>query len=106
MICLEKVFKSYNAAWHKKIVLDHVPTAFEPGKSYGHLGVNGAVKSTLIRFIAGANLPNSGRIRRTVLVSWPLVFAGLFHPHSWGSKNNELVARQADMFHCKSYEFL
>ena len=93
MICLENVFKFYHTAGHKKIVLDHVSTVFEPGKSYGLLGVNGAGKSTLLRLIAGAELPNSGRIRRTVRVSWPLGFAGGFHPHMTGRENVKFVAR-------------
>ena len=93
MICLENVFKFYNTAGHKKIVLDHVSAVFETGKSYGLLGVNGAGKSTLLRLIAGAELPNSGRIRRTVRVSWPLGFSGGFHPHMTGRENVKFVAR-------------
>ena len=38
------------------------------------LGVNGAGKSTTLKIIAGTELPNSGKVRRTVRVSWPLGF--------------------------------
>jgi capsular polysaccharide transport system ATP-binding protein len=66
---------------------------FESGWSYGILGVNGAGKSTTIRLLAGTELPNSGKIRRTVRVSWPLGFSGGFHPQMTGRENVRFVAR-------------
>ncbi|HWG05773.1 MAG TPA: ABC transporter ATP-binding protein, partial [Beijerinckiaceae bacterium] len=72
---------------------DHVSTVFQSGRSYGLLGVNGAGKSTTIRLIAGTELPNSGRIRRSVRVSWPLGLAGGFHPLMTGRENVKFVAR-------------
>lgn len=38
-------------------------------------------------------MPNSGRVRRTVRVSWPLGFAGGFHPLMTGRENLKFVAR-------------
>ena len=93
MIQLDRVFKFYKASGHTKIVLDHVSTVFQSGRSYGLMGVNGAGKSTLLRLIAGAELPNSGKIRRSVRVSWPLGFAGGFHPLMTGRDNVKFVAR-------------
>lgn len=93
MIQLDNVFKFYKADGHTKIVLDHVSTIFQPGRSYGLLGVNGAGKSTTLRLIAGTELPNSGKIRRTSRVSWPLGFAGGFHPLISGRENVKFVAR-------------
>lgn len=93
MIQLDKVFKFYKTEGHTKIVLDHVSTVFQSGRSYGLLGVNGAGKSTTLRLIAGTELPNSGRIRRSVRVSWPLGFAGGFHPMMTGRENVKFVAR-------------
>ena len=66
MIQLHKVFKFYKTDGYTRIVLDHVSTVFQSGRSYGLLGVNGAGKSTTMRLIAGIELPNSGRIRRSV----------------------------------------
>ena len=63
------------------------------GRSYGILGVNGAGKSTMMRLIAGTELPNSGRVRRDVRVSWPLGFSGGFHPALTGRENVKFVAR-------------
>ena len=93
MIQLDRVFKFYRTSGHTKIVLDHVSTVFQTGRSYGLLGVNGAGKSTLLRLIAGTELPNSGRIRRSCRVSWPLGFAGGFHPQMTGRENVKFVAR-------------
>ena len=93
MIKLDRVFKFYRSSGIVKIVLDHVSTRFETGHSYGLMGVNGAGKSTTMRLIAGTELPNSGRVRRSVRVSWPLGFAGGFHPLMTGRENVKFVAR-------------
>lgn len=93
MIQFMNVFKFYTANQHTKVILDHVSANFETGYSYALLGVNGAGKSTTMRLIAGAELPNSGRIRRSVRVSWPLGFAGGFHPLMTGRENVKFVAR-------------
>ena len=93
MIELENVFKFYRADRHTKIVLDHVSAKFQSGRSYGLLGVNGAGKSTTLRLISGVELPNSGRVRRTVRVSWPLGFASGFHAQMSGRENVKFVAR-------------
>jgi capsular polysaccharide transport system ATP-binding protein len=93
MINLDRVFKFYRSSGILKIVLDHVSTRFESGYSYGLMGVNGAGKSTTMRLIAGTELPNSGRVKRDVRVSWPLGFAGGFHPLMTGRENVKFVAR-------------
>jgi capsular polysaccharide transport system ATP-binding protein len=93
MIELDRVFKFYRSDGHTKIVLDHVSAKFLTGRSYGLLGVNGAGKSTTMRLISGTELPNSGRVRRTGRVSWPLGFAGGFHPQMTGRENVKFVAR-------------
>lgn len=93
MIQLDRVYKFYRSDGHAKVVLDHVNAVFQGGRSYGLLGVNGAGKSTTLRMIAGTELPNSGKIRRSVRVSWPLGFAGGFHPLMTGRENVKFVAR-------------
>jgi capsular polysaccharide transport system ATP-binding protein len=93
MIQFENVFKFYKTDRHVKVVLDHVSTVFENGSSYALLGVNGAGKSTTLRLIAGTELPNAGRIRRTTRVSWPLGFGIGFHPLMTGRDNVHFVAR-------------
>jgi len=93
MIELDRVFKFYKTDGFRKIVLDHVSTVFETGRSYGLLGVNGAGKSTTLRLIAGTELPNAGKVRRKLRVSWPLGFAGGFHPLMTGRENVKFVSR-------------
>lgn len=93
MIQFDNVFKFYKTDGYTKIVLDHVSATFQSGRSYGVMGVNGAGKSTTMRLIAGTELANAGRIRRTVRVSWPLGFAGGFHPSMTGRENVKFVAR-------------
>ncbi len=74
-------------------MLDHVSAKFDPGYNYAILGINGAGKSTLMKVIAGTELPNSGRVKRSVRVSWPLGFAGGLHPFLTGRENVAFVAR-------------
>ncbi|MFO1150434.1 MAG: ABC transporter ATP-binding protein [Alsobacter sp.] len=93
MIQFERVEKYYKTEKGKKTILDGVSTVFSSGHSYGLLGVNGAGKSTTLRLIAGTELPSSGRIRRTVRVSWPLGFTGGFHPLVSGRENLHFIAR-------------
>ncbi|POO52111.1 ABC transporter ATP-binding protein [Agrobacterium rosae] len=93
MIRFENVSKHFKTQQHRKIILDHVDMEFVSGYSYGLLGVNGAGKSTTMRMIAGTILPNSGRIKKDVRVSWPLGFAGGFHPQMTGRDNLNFVAR-------------
>jgi len=93
MIQLNNVFKFYRRQGQVKVVLDHVSTVFDTTRCYGLLGVNGAGKSTTLRLIAGTELPNSGKIQRTVRVSWPLGFGGGFHHQMTGRENVHFVAR-------------
>lgn len=57
------------------------------------LGRNGAGKSTLLRLIAGSLAPDSGFVERRGSVSWPMGFAGGFHPALTGAQNVRFVAR-------------
>jgi capsular polysaccharide transport system ATP-binding protein len=106
MIYLDNVYKFYRIDRYRKTVLNFVTMNFEPGRSYGIMGVNGAGKSTLMRILAGTELPNSGKVRRTVRVSWPLGFAGGLHPGMTGRENAHFVARVYGMDPRKVTEFV
>src|SRR5262249_19382746 len=93
MIKFDNVFKFYRIHRHRKIVLDHISIVLESGSSYGILGINGSGKSTFVRLIAGSELPNSGRIQRSVRLSWPLGFTGGLHPTLTGRENVQFLAR-------------
>jgi capsular polysaccharide transport system ATP-binding protein len=93
MIQLEDVTKIYVTDGHKKVVLDHASTTIDTAWSYGIFGPNGAGKSTTLRLLAGVELPNSGKIRKKIRTSWPLGFAGGFHPLMTGRENICFAAR-------------
>lgn len=93
MISLLNVFKFYKTTHGRKIILDNVSMQFNQGTSYGLLGINGAGKSTTMRVIAGSELPNSGTIKRSSKISWPLGFAAGMHPELSGRENVNFVAR-------------
>jgi capsular polysaccharide transport system ATP-binding protein len=93
MIQLQDVTKIYVTDGHKKLVLDHASASIDTAWAYGIFGPNGAGKSTTLRLIAGTELPNSGKIRKNIRTSWPLGFAGGFHPLMTGRENVSFVAR-------------
>lgn len=59
----------------------------------GILGLNGAGKSTLLRLICGSEAPDSGTVRRTSRVSWPIGFSGGFHGSLTGRENMRFTCR-------------
>ena len=93
MIELRNVTKYYRVNGRRKIILDAVNVHFETGTSYALLGVNGAGKSTTMRLLAGSELPNSGKVRTDVNVSWPMGFASGFNAAMSGKDNLKFVAR-------------
>jgi capsular polysaccharide transport system ATP-binding protein len=93
LIRLENVTKIYRTQGHSKVVLDHATVNIDATYAYGIFGPNGAGKSTTLRLIAGTELPNTGKIRKDLRVSWPLGFAGGFHPQMTGRENITFVAR-------------
>ena len=93
MIRFENVTKVYQTMGHRRTILEGVSLSLKPGISYGILGINGAGKSTMMRLIAGTEGPTRGRVHRGLRVSWPLGFAGGFHPAMTGRDNVIFVAR-------------
>ena len=93
VIRFEKVSKVYRTDGHRRTILDQASFSLKQGISYGILGINGAGKSTTMRLIAGTEDPTRGKIHRGLRVSWPLGFAGGFHPKMTGRDNVTFVAR-------------
>lgn len=93
MIALENLTKVFRLEGTAKTVADNITAVFPSGRSVGLLGRNGAGKSTLLQMIAGTILPTSGRIVTTGTISWPVGFAGSFHPDLTGIQNTRFVAR-------------
>ena len=93
MIELVNLYKSFGHGARRKVVADHLSMAFPPGRSIALMGRNGAGKSTLLRIIAGIMNPDSGHVRRTGTISWPVGFAGSFHGDLTGAQNTRFLAR-------------
>jgi capsular polysaccharide transport system ATP-binding protein len=93
VIQLENLTKVYRVRGQQKVVADNLNAVFPTGKSVGLLGRNGAGKSTLLRIIAGTMDPTSGRVVSTGSISWPVGFAGSFHPELTGAQNTRFIAR-------------
>ncbi len=93
MIVLENVNKIYNTGGHRKVVAHNMNAVFPTGAAVALIGRNGAGKSSLLRMIAGNMDPTSGRIYSDGTISWPVGFAGSFHPDLTGLQNTRFVAR-------------
>lgn len=93
MIRFENVTKRYVTEGQEKTVVENMNLVVPTGRSVGLLGRNGAGKSTLLRMISGTTDPTSGRIVTQGLVSWPVGFAGSFHPDLTGLQNCRFIAR-------------
>ena len=93
MIHLENLTKIFHTAHGPKIAVDQVTLTISTGGSLALLGRNGAGKSTLLQMISGAMEPTYGRILSDGTISWPVGFAGAFHPDLSGAQNARFIAR-------------
>ncbi|MEL6292760.1 MAG: ABC transporter ATP-binding protein [Pseudomonadota bacterium] len=93
MIELRDLLKVYHVGSEKKVVARNINAVFPSGRSIALLGRNGAGKSTLLRMIAGTEDPTMGEVYSTGSISWPVGFAGSFHPELSGAQNVRFVAR-------------
>ncbi|MCB6178373.1 ABC transporter ATP-binding protein [Rhodobacter sp. Har01] len=93
MIELVNLSKTYRMSGVTKTVLHRTSMRLPRGRTIGLVGRNGAGKSTLLRMIAGTQAASSGEIRLHGSVSWPVGFAGSFHPDLSGAQNARFVAR-------------
>jgi capsular polysaccharide transport system ATP-binding protein len=93
MIVVDKVVKRYSTRKGKNTVLDGVSFRVEKGEKIGILGRNGTGKSTLIRLLGGIEKPDSGHIKRSMSVSWPLASTGGFQGSLTGMDNLRFICR-------------
>jgi capsular polysaccharide transport system ATP-binding protein len=93
MIICSDIAKSYSHNGRQKRVLSGVNLTIQPGDRVALLGRNGAGKTTLIKLIGGVEMPSSGKITRSMSVSWPLGFAGGFQGSLTGFDNARFIAR-------------
>ncbi|KUR76843.1 ABC transporter ATP-binding protein [Novosphingobium sp. FSW06-99] len=88
-----RLCKSYPTRTGPRQILCDVDFELQFGQKLGILGRNGAGKSSLIRLISEAEEPTSGRIDRTMSVSWPLAFGGAFQSSLTGRDNVRFISR-------------
>ncbi len=93
MVRLENLCKSFPTRHGRKVIVDNLTAMFPTGASVALLGRNGAGKSTLLRLISGTIRPSSGFVQSTGSISYPVGFAGSFHPDLTGVQNTRFVAR-------------
>jgi capsular polysaccharide transport system ATP-binding protein len=93
MIKVINLCKDYPIEGGLHRALNDVSFEVMPGEKIAVLGRNGAGKSTLIRLLSGIEYPTSGRIERTMSISWPVGLTGGLHPVMTGNDNIRFVAR-------------
>lgn len=93
MIELRNLCKTYHLNGRHTVVADNINAVFPDSTAVAVLGRNGAGKSSLLRMLAGTLDYDSGEIISTGSVSWPVGFAGSFHPELTGLQNVRFVAR-------------
>lgn len=93
MIHFEKINKYYSTKKGRHYVLNNINIAIPTDKNIAVLGPNGVGKSTLIRMIGGADMPNSGRISSDKNISWPLGLQGGLQGSMTARENVRFVAR-------------
>lgn len=93
MIEIVHISKSYILRGVRKHIFEDMNFHIQKNQNLAIVGPNGVGKSTLMRLISGAELPDSGYIQRNVHVSWPLGFSGGFNGSMTGIENIRFVAR-------------
>ena len=93
MIELRNVCKEFVLKGRRKVVADNISAVFPDNRAVAILGRNGAGKSSLLKMLAGTMMPDSGEIISTGHISWPVGFAGSFHPELSGLQNTRFIAR-------------
>jgi capsular polysaccharide transport system ATP-binding protein len=93
MIEFDRVSKSFWTGTRRKILAQDVSFRVTLGTSLGILARNGTGKTTLIRMMAGLEKPDSGIIRRTCNVSFPLGYISGILKRVSARENARFIAR-------------
>mgnify|MGYP005988598811 CR=1 FL=1 len=93
MIELRNLSKTFILNGRRKVVADNINAVFPSNKAVAILGRNGAGKSSLLKMLAGTMEPDSGTMRSSGTISWPVGFSGSFHGELTGLQNTRFIAR-------------
>lgn len=92
MIHLINFSKTYRSRAETRVILYPTTISIPTHRAIGILGHNGVGKSTLLRLLSGVEAPDTGVIVRNARLSWPLGFAGGFHPDLSARENLKFIA--------------
>lgn len=92
-IIVRDIVKEYDVHGSMRRVLDGISFQISRGEKIAVLGHNGAGKSTLVRLIAGIEEPTSGKITRSMSMSWPIALSGGFGGSMTGYDCMRFLAR-------------
>ncbi|MBV7316762.1 ABC transporter ATP-binding protein [Shewanella sp. NIFS-20-20] len=93
MIHFDNVSKFYTTKQGRHYVFKSLNVSLPTDKNIAILGPNGVGKSTLIRMMGGADMPNSGKIWSPQNISWPLGLQGGLQGSMTARENVRFVAR-------------
>jgi capsular polysaccharide transport system ATP-binding protein len=93
MIRVESLTKSYLTLRGRKTVFRDLTFAVPEHRNVGLIGRNGAGKSTMMRLLAGVDLPDKGRIITPQRLSWPVGLSGGMVTTATGRENVRFVCR-------------
>lgn len=97
MILLEKVSKSFKRRHGVSRIFTDLDLAFTDGSRTAIMGLTGTGKSTLINMMTGMLRPDSGRVYRSGVISYPMNALGVI--------SAAMTVRQNINFLCRVYGF-
>jgi len=104
MIRFENVTKYYPSKIGRQYIFQDISFEIPTEHNLAILGKNGAGKSTMFRLIAGSEYPNTGRIKTSKNVSWPVALSTGIHPEMTGSENTRFIGRVNGVSNLDRYE--
>ena len=93
MIKVENISKSYYEDGKKSLILKDISFEINKGETVALLGRNGSGKSTLLRILGGVDYPDSGCIKKSCSISWPVGLIGGFQGSLSARENVTFVSR-------------
>lgn len=75
------------------VVLSDVSDQFKRSERVGILAAAGSGKSSMARLLARIQPPDAGQVVHDGRVSWPIGFAGMFHPDLTALQNLKIISK-------------